>query len=81
MIHDDYLNPEIKKEIDEFNDKIDKHLDDKKLHLEDIPHSVDLDYDDDNNNHSVITNHGITPYDDEYGDMEASNAVKTRVRS
>ena len=30
---------------------------------------ADLYYDDDNHNHGVITNHGITPSDDEYGDM------------
>ena len=69
VIHDDYLNPEIKKQIDEFNDKIDKRLDDTKFLLEDIPHSVDLDYDNENHNHGVITNHGITPSDDEYGDI------------
>ena len=69
MIRDDYLNPEIKKKIDEFNEKLDKRLDDTKFILEDSPHSVDLDYDDDNHNHSVITNHGITPSDDDYSDM------------
>ena len=48
---------------------LDKYLDDTKFLLEDSPHSLDLDYDDDNHNHGVITNHGITPSDDEYGDM------------
>ena len=65
VIHDDYLNPEIKKKIDEFNEKLDKRLDDTKFLLEDRPHSVDIDYDDDNHNHGVITNHGVTPSDDE----------------
>ena len=65
MIRDDYLNPEFKKQIDEFNDKLDKRLDDTKLLLEDSPHFADLDYDDDNHNHGVITNLGITPSDDE----------------
>ena len=69
MIRDDYLNPEIKKKIDEFNDKLDKRLDNTKFLLEDSLHSVGLDYDDDNHNHGVITNHGITPSDDEYGNM------------
>ena len=69
VIRDDYLNPEIKKQMDEFNDKLDKPLDDTKLLLEDSPHSLDLDYDDDNHNHGVIKNHGITPSDDVYGDM------------
>ena len=69
VIRDDYLNPEVKKKMDEFNDKLDKPLDDTKFLLEDIPHSVDLDYDNDNHNHGIITNHDITPSDDEYGDM------------
>ena len=69
MIRYDYLNPDIKKQIDEFNDKLDKRLDDTKFLLENNPHSVDLDYDDDNHNHGIITNHRITPSDDEYGDM------------
>ena len=69
VICDDYLNPEVKKQVDEFNDKLDKHLDDTKFILEDSPHSIDLDYDDDNRNHVVITNHGITPSDDEYCDI------------
>ena len=68
MIRGDYLNPEIKKQIYEFNDKLDKRLDDTKFLL-DGPHSVDLDYEDDIHNHGVITNHGINPSDDEYGDM------------
>ena len=55
--------------LDEFNEKLDKRLDDTKFLLEDIPHSVDIDYDYDNHNHGVITNHGITLSDDEYGDM------------
>ena len=33
VIRDDYLNPEIKKQIDEFNDKLDKRLDDTKFLL------------------------------------------------
>ena len=37
------------------------------------PHSVDLDYDDDNHNQGVITNHRITLSDDEYGDMLTNN--------
>ena len=73
VIRDDYLNPEIKKQIDKFNDKLDKCLDDTKFPLEDSPRSVDLDYDDDNHNHGVITNHGITPSDDMYGDMIIDN--------
>ena len=68
MICDDYLNPEIKKQIYEFNDKLEKRLEDTKFLLENNPHSVDLDYEADNHNHGVITNHGITPSDDEYGD-------------
>ena len=66
---DDYLNPEVKKQIDEFNEKLYKRLDDTKLLLEDSPHSDDLDYDDGNHNHGVITNHVITPSDYEYSDM------------
>ena len=69
VIRDDYLNPDIKKQIGEFNDKLDKRLDDTKFLLEDSPHSVDLDYDDDNHNQGVIKNHRITLSDDEYGDM------------
>ena len=69
MIRDDYLNPEVKKQIDKFNDNLYKRLEDTKFLLEDSPHFADLDYDDDNHNHGVITNHGITPSDDEYGDM------------
>ena len=41
----------------------------KKILLEDSPHFSDLEYDDDNPNHGVITNHGITPSDNEYSDM------------
>ena len=59
----------VKKQIDKFNDKLDKRLDDTKFLLEYSPHSVDIDYGDENHNHGVITNHGITPSDDEYGDM------------
>ena len=69
VIRDDYLNPEVKKQIDEFNDKLDKRLDDSKFILEGSPHFTDLDYDDDDHNHGVIANKGITPTDDEYGDM------------
>ena len=69
MIRDDYLNPEVKKHIDEFNDKLDKRLNDTKFLLEDSPHFSGLDYNNDNHNHGNITNHGITPSDDEYGDM------------
>ena len=73
VIRDDYLNSEIKKQIDKFNDKLDKSLDNTKFLLKDSPHSVDLDYDDDNHNHNVITNHRITPSNDEYGDMLTNN--------
>ena len=69
VIRDDYLDPDIKKQIDKFNDKPEKRLEDTKFLLEDSPHSVDLDNDDDNHNHSVITNHGITPSNGEYVDM------------
>ena len=69
MICDDYLSPEVKKQIDEFNDKLDKRLDGTKFLLEDSPHFDDLDYNDDNHNHGVIANHGITPSDDEYSDI------------
>ena len=69
MIRDDYLNPEVKKQIDEFNDKLDKCLDDTKFLLEDNSHYVNIDYDNDNHNHGVITNNGINPSDDEYSDM------------
>ena len=48
-------------------------MDNTKSLLEDIPHSLDLDYDNDNHNHGVIANHGITPTDDEYGDMLTDN--------
>ena len=73
VIRDDYLNPDIKKQIDEFNEKLDKRLDDTKFFLEDIPHSLDLYYDGYNHNHGVITNHSITPSDDEYGDILTGN--------
>ena len=33
VIRDDYLNPEFKKQIDKFNDKLDKRLDDTKFLL------------------------------------------------
>ena len=69
VIRDDYLNPEVKKQIDEFNDKLDKRLDDSKFILEGSPRFKDLDYDDDDHNHGVMANKGITPTDDEYGDM------------
>ena len=42
VILNDYLNPEVKKKIDVFNDKLDKRLDDTKILLEDSPHSVDI---------------------------------------
>ena len=69
VIRDDYLNLQAEKKIDDFNEKLDKSLYDTKLLIEDSPHSIDIDYDDDNHNHVVITNHGITPSDDQYGDM------------
>ena len=69
MIRDDYLNPEVKKQIDELNNKLDKLLDKTKFLLEDSSHFANFDYDNDNHNHGVITNHGITPSDDEYSDM------------
>ena len=69
VIRDAYLNPEVKKEVENFNDKLYKCLDDTKFIIEDSPNSVDLDYDDDNHNHGIITNHSITPYDNEYGDI------------
>ena len=37
MIRDEYLNPEVKKIIDEFNEKLDKRLDDKKSLLKTVP--------------------------------------------
>ena len=69
VICDDYLNTEVKKKIDEFNEKLDKRLDYTKLIIEDSPHYTNLDYDDENHNHGVIKNHGITPSNDEYGDI------------
>ena len=69
VICDDYLNPEVKKQIDELNDKLDKRLNNTKLLLDDSPHFANFEYDDDNHNHGVITNHVITPSDDEYGDI------------
>ena len=69
VIRYDYLNLEVNKQMNQFNDKLDKRLDDTEFLLEDIPHSVDMDYDDENHIHSVIANHNIAPSDDEYGDM------------
>ena len=60
MIHDDYLSPEVKKQIDEFNEKLDKCLDDKNFLLEENPYFADLDYDDNDHNHGVMTNQGMT---------------------
>ena len=64
VIRDDYLNPEVKKQIDNSNDKLYKRLDNTKFLLEDSPHFSDIDYENDNHNHGVIKNHGINPSGD-----------------
>ena len=48
-------------------------MDDTKLLLEKSPHFSDLDYDNENHNHGVITNQGIIPSDDKYGDILTSD--------
>ena len=64
VIRDDSLNPEVREKIDKLNEKLDKRLDDKNFLLEENPYFAYLDYDDDNHNHSVMTNQGITPSDE-----------------
>ena len=44
-------------------------MDDKNFLLEENPYFADLDYDNDNQHHGVMTNHVITPSDEEYGNM------------
>ena len=56
VIRDDYLNREVKKQIDKFNENLDKRLDKKNFIFEENSYFVDLEYDDDDHNHGVMTN-------------------------
>ena len=70
VIRDDYLNPDKKKQIDEFNEKLETLLDDKnfKLDGDDGLYMEDLDLDD-NNGIPMETNVKVeTVPDNEYGD-------------
>ena len=73
MIRDNYLNPEVKKQIDEFNDKLNTVWTTRNSFWKTVLTFLNLDWDDDNHNYSVITNHGITPSDYKYGDMRTDN--------
>ena len=74
MTRDDYLQEDLKKEIEEFNERLEQCLSDENFVIEGDGNfdSMYLDgIDDDDNNAGVAANQGITPTEEEYGDMLA----------
>ena len=73
VTRDDYLQEDLKKEIEEFNERLEQCLSENfviegdgnfdSMYLDDI--------DDDGNNAGVAANQGLTPTEEEYGDMLA----------
>ena len=69
------MQEDLKKEIEEFNGRLEQCLSDENFVIEgdgkfDSMYLDDIDDDDDNA--GVAANQGITPTEDEYGDMLAS---------
>ena len=72
VIQDDYLKPEIKARIDSFNERLGQALDDANFQVGgDLAFTGmkldDIDFDD--LNYGVRQDSGVTPTDEEYGDM------------
>ena len=71
VMQEDYVQADICKQIDEFNQKLEDRLDDANFQLN-IDEDADLSFLEDieiNDSSRVTTEHGVTPGDEEYGDM------------
>ena len=71
MTQEDYLQADIRKQIDEFNQKLEDRLDDANFRLN-IDEEADLSFLEDieiDDSGGVTTEHGVAPDDEEYGDM------------
>jgi len=71
VTRDEYLKPDKKKQIEDFNTKLDERLDDANFELPgdagfDAVYLDDIDVDE---NPGVTFDGGVTPSDDDYGDM------------
>ena len=74
VTRDDYLQEDLKKEIEEFNERLEQCLSDENFVIEGDGNFDSMyldDIDDDDNNAGVAANQGITPTEEEYGDMLA----------
>ena len=74
VTRDDYLQEDLKKEIDEFNGRLEQCLSEENFVIEGDGNFDSMyldDIDDDDNNAGVAANQGITPTEEEYGDMLA----------
>ena len=71
VTQEDYLQANIRKQIDEFNQKLVDRLDDANFRLN-IDEEADLSFLEDieiDDSGGVTTEHGVTPDNEEYGDM------------
>ena len=71
VTQEDYLQADIRKQIDEFNQKLEDQLDDANFRLN-IDEEADLSFLEDieiDDSGGVTTEHGVAPDDEEYGDM------------
>jgi len=74
VTRDDYLREDLKKEIEEFNERLEPCLSDENYVIEGDGNFDSMyldDIDDDDNNAGVAANHGITPTEEEYRDKLA----------
>ena len=71
VTQEDYLQADIRKQIDEFNQKLEDRLDDANFRLN-IDEEADLSFLEDieiDDSGGATTEHGVAPDDEEYGDM------------
>ena len=75
MTRDNYLQEDLKKEIEEFYERLEWCLSDENFVIEGDGNFDSMyldDIDDNNNNAGVAANQGTTPTEEEYGDMLAA---------
>ena len=83
MTRDDYLQEDLKKEIEEFKERLEQYLSDENFVIEGDGNFDSMyldDIDDDNDNAGVAANQGITPTEEEYGDKVSTRATGGRQR-
>ena len=68
VVRQDYLDPKVKEQIDEFNRKLTERLDDANFMVEDADEYESLYLDDEEGENTGVTT-GTIPTDEEYGDM------------